>query len=274
MTYGLEILNDYGVPVFDTTHPCLVVKYSGLTQSMDRPLPSPTGFAPHWEFLGGAGSYVALPGGMVWDLDRGPSTDTMIKPVIPANASPQDTVFYQLGTTWCVYAIEVVTSLDPGFGIPEACMGVTTIPDLPFKVVGPITDAEASTGWGMQIFGDAGELLFDSNCEFLAIRYSFIVPQAVIDDILANGTSVDVTLPEAMPDCWIACPIWSHQEYGLDRVAAGPTYYYLRRYVEFSQVDASTIRLRRRQTEEAWGTPRTTFAYSHDAIFYVARNIP
>lgn len=274
MTWGALILNEDGVPILDTQNPCLVVKYAGVTTPMARPEPSPTGTAPHWEFFGGSGYYAALPGGMVWDTDRGPATDTLIKPVIPANASPQDTVFYQIGSTWCLLSVEVVTALDPGFGIPEASIGVTVLPGLPFKVAGPITAAEASTGWGMQVFDEAGALLFDAGAEFLAIRYAFIVPQAVIDDILANGTEVDVPLPEAMPDCWIACPIWSSREYAYNRTGSGPTYYYFRRFVEFAQVDASTIRLRRNQTEESFSTPRVTWTYSHDAIFYLARNTP
>src|SRR5690606_12000828 len=255
-------------------HPCLVVKYAGVTTSMARPEPSPTGFAPNWEFFGGSGYYAALPDGMVWDLERGPTTDTLVRPVIPANASPRDTTFYQLGTSWCLLSVEVVTALDPGFGIPEASIGVTLLPGVPFKVAGPITEAEASTGWGMQVFDDEGALLFDSNLEFLAIRYAFIVPKAVIDDSLAHRTEGGVTQPEALPECWIACPVWSNREYAYNRTGAGQTYYYYRRYVEFAQIDATTIRLRRNQTEESSSSPRVTWAYSHDAIFYLARNTP
>lgn len=276
MTYGLSVINDYGVEIFDTDHPTLVVRYSGTTQTA---APGAAPGAPFWSaplplayhnispFVGG----VACPGGYEWAEAGGAYFS---RPAgLPASASLSDTVFYQLSGHAIDTSIEAVFDLGPSFLLmPTACVGHIDVIGVPFKVAGVLAPGHVPTGYGLAIWDAAGECLFDSNAEFLAIRYACIVPKAKFDDILDNGVTVDIMLPEAMPDAWIALPIHSHIRQ--QEEAGSSSWRYTIHKVQVTQIDATTIRLSRFSYPTGGFTTarRPAFTYTHDGIFYFARS--
>lgn len=277
MTYGLSVINDFGVEIFDTEHPTLVVRYEGTTVDARPGNPPPsTGFWSSsqpmiYQPLAPFDGAVASPSGYEWVAS---GSVYFSRPAgLPPHAAVSDTVFYQLSGHSIDTSVEAVFDLGPSFPLmPTACVGHIDVIGVPFKVAGVLAPGHVPTGYGLAIWDAAGECLFDSNAEFLAIRYACIVPKAKFDDILDNGVTVDITLPEAMPDAWIALPIHAHIRRS-EETSTG-RYRYPIHKVSVTQINPTTVRLSR-HTYPASGyidERRSVFTYTHDTILYFARS--
>jgi len=275
MTYGINMKNSDGVDALDDTNKCLVVKYAGTTtlNYLDiNNLPWQIATA-RWDVMMSP-SYGATPTGMTWRWGGTNGDVIIMEPNVPANASPQDTTFYQIS-----YADRISASCENVYEhhiFPwSASIGAVTRAGVPFKTVGPISDSDGDgSAYGMRVFNAGSEKVFDSTADFLAIRYAFILSAATMFDLLTDDAPVDVTLPESMPDCWIAAPIYAPKAKIWKSNTA--TYAYFDMVdVEFWQHDATTIRFQRVTTEsrQAHTANPQFWEYAHDAIFYVARSV-
>jgi len=275
MSYGIQLTNSYGAQALDDQHKSLVVKYSGTTKSQQT-LNSAVIANDNPDLLGvcrtylRSGTFAALPQVDQWKRVGPNNNYGLIYCDIPANGSDADTVFYQISEAKKVSASLEAVFEDPGY--PQTgCVGFINRANVPFKVAGPITALDSQGGYGLRTFNEVGDVMFDSNAGFLAIRYAFILSKATMDSLLVTDTPLDVTLPEAMANCWIAAPIYAPYDYSFVTYA-GSDILSRRAYIEFWQHDATTIRFQRWSATSLTSSTPTYYAYSHDAIFYVARD--
>lgn len=108
----------------------------------------------------------------------------------------------------------------------------------------------------------------------MPIRYAFVFTKAQMDDVIENNAVVTITLPEAMPDAWISAPFFSAYRLVWRRKLNGQERYRCF-YVGLRQTSETTLQFSRFNHGSDVGSqdPNLGRTYTHDAIFYVARNI-
>lgn len=63
-----------------------------------------------------------------------------------------------------------------------------------------------SGGYGMRVFDESGGVILDTRGRSMSIRLVAMLKQSAINDILNNNASRTITLPESMPQAWVAAP--------------------------------------------------------------------
>ncbi|MBN8291017.1 hypothetical protein JI664_03475 [Rhodobacter sp. NTK016B] len=300
MAYGIELTNSAGVPVFDQASRCLRVVASGATIDADaaaeaafqeyQALPSPKrlhqlSFGQARSFEGPGATAMPHSGFALQLMGTGypgfPEAKVYaVRPVFDA-AGGGFSAFYRWTAQPINRAIETEINV-PGVPGGTFCLvnGVRQ-----YRILAPIpTPGGYASDYGMQIRDASGAVIFDSRDTFLAVRFAFIVPKAVADDVLYNGATRDVTLPEPMPNSWVSVPILScFNVVFLGRRFAGSGTRRIDTWrmdrVELQQIDASTIRVSRNTgaaveyENPASQNPQPYYSYSHDIIAYLARNV-
>jgi len=287
------IRNTDGVEIFDLSHRCLRIVASGTTASLataqavvDASYAAISGGKKKVGLLAPVGTHIAHDGLALRYHGQMPPPNAgiavyVVEPVFDAGAEGGWSAFYQ----WT--AEPIYGSLETEFDLAELAQGTfcAVTGERPYRLSAPIpTPGGYDTQWGLRIRSSAGEVLFDSRDTFLPVRFAFIVPIAVAQDILANNTSRDIALPEAMPSSWVSLPYLHCIEVEfLYLYALGSTTRRVWRenHIQIQQIDDTTIRVSRRTgaiQEDVWSTgntppPRAFYSYAHDIIVYLARNI-
>jgi hypothetical protein len=299
MAYGIELLNTDGVPVFDTNHQTLRQVASGTTVSYSSALSEVEeqymAIPTHYKRISGLRSqfnswapelHIAGPGLQLIDAGFLPPPNQQFRHYIVAPQFAPGTnggwsAFYQFNGTPIWFSVEVEFDSEPQL-FPQGTFPVVNS-QRPYRLTAPIpTPGGYVETYGMQVFNAAGDVVFDSRDTFLAVRFAFIVPQAVVENVLFNGATKTVTLPEAMPNCWISIPrlhcpnrIFISQN-TIPPLGINTVYRYDR--VQIEQVSATQLLVSRRIGEEfqetrPMNTPPYTYSYVHDIVVYLARNV-
>lgn len=201
----------------------------------------------------------------------------VIVPVPVANVEPGDTLFYQIGSVGVTRAAQFNWDL-PDAAIPNTMTSILytrSQTPVPYRIIGPRVVGSLPGTWGMQTFREDASLAFDSRAPVLPVRYAFILTQAQMDDILDNEAAVTVTLPEPMPDCWVGAPFFSPFYFNFYERSSSINRYEVR-VIALRQASSTTLtfsceKLNNFDTPGDSGT--ASRIYTHDAVFYVARNI-
>lgn len=277
MSYGISLVNDFGVEIIDTENPVLMLSYEGVTVGASA---SPAPGSPIWyaalpfayDVVSPFNSGVATPSGYEWVQNAGKWF--WVPAGVPATARVSDTTFYQLSNHTIETSLQVVFDLGAAVpAMPTACIGHINTIGVPFRVAGVMADGHVPSGYGMAIWDASGRCIFDADNEFMSVRYSCIVPKSKIDDILENGTVVDIVLPEAMPNAWIALPIHAHIRQTEEQ--SGSSYRYTIHKVVVTQINSTTVRMSRKTYDPSSfaATRRPVYSYTHDTILYFARDV-
>lgn len=189
--------------------------------------------------------------------------------------------FYQLGTRKMFSSVQYLWDF-PDPSLPSGMMPIIqldTVDPLAYRAARtvPVVPAGAGT-YGLRINDAAGRVVFDSRAPFTPIRFAFILTQAQMDMLLTVGQpkTLDVTLPEAMPDAWIGSPFYFPHCYLFSRIVSG-NYRYLQHHISVRQLSSTVIRFEFEpgtfEVELGSAASGLQWIYTHDAIFYVGRNV-
>ena len=276
MTYGFEVLNEFGEQVFDFSKSLTIKETGGTVSSIT------------------CGITVFQSGSWLY---RGPRTTELFtfdfgSNIAWANAHPHFCVpssqffpsntfnrhptplvdlsslyFYQVGTIGLAHHSE--HTLSPPWATPHGmfavCLPANNV-TLPFLRVdaGPV--AGLIGNYGLRINDAGGDAVFDSRSQFLSISEVLFVPKATIQNILDNNVIVDLSLRTPVSGAYIAAP--NHTSFFAEN---GPNARY--RHVVIEQPNSSTIRLRRYLHGPFLNlTNSPSFGVNNDLIIIVARN--
>ncbi|PTX02074.1 hypothetical protein [Pararhodobacter aggregans] len=276
----LSILNDDGAEIIDDLHQVLRVYASGTTYSsaaMSSALQAatPSDYVVHATALGMPDFVdISLCHDCEW-LSFG-NGRYGIFPVFEPGTGGGFSAFYQFAGQPIAFSLETEFDLaDPR--VPKGTFCQVSGSGRPFKLTAPLIGGPHSDDWGLQVFDPDGAPVFDSRDEVLAVRYAFVIPQALADHVLLTGESRLIDLPEAMPDLWISLPFfccWAHVFVRYHVEGGNPRYVYERRILSLTQWDDTRLNLFCSVTEVTRLTPDKTPIFTHDVVVYVARNIP
>lgn len=299
MTYGIELRNTFGAPVLSSKMRVLHRLAAGNTIDLEAAHSSVVSamnsagmnWLERWEWRGEFGCFythvdvsgarVAFPHAALSGLTYQTFGDVGV--VVPQQNSLvgfDSSVFYQLGTAGRILFRSAEICMD----LWDASLPKTLIPiawldsawSCPYRIIGPgVNPADISGTYGMKIWDQTGELAFDSRAPIMPIRYAFIFTKAQMDDVIENGAVVTITLPEAMPDAWISAPFFSAYRLEWYRRLGGQERYRCY-YVGLRQTSDTTLQFSRFTHAADVGSNLDNLGrtYTHDAVFYVARNIP
>lgn len=291
MSYGIELINSVGTVALDSDHQTLRVVASGTTKSFNtqrnarvddyNAIGGNKAFIDLVHFGGSHIAHSALALTNKGPLENAPTfTAYAIEPVFPGVSGGGWSAFYRFTGT------PIFLSQETEFDLPGYPEGVfcTVSGSRQYKLTAPVaTPGGYDTDYGLQVRNAANEVIFDSRDEYLAVRYAFIVPIAVMWDVLLNNAVKNITLPESMPNCWVSIPVLAaiNVKFIETWTEGGSTWRSYRvDYVQVQQTSNTNIQVSRRtgdvQTEN-WPTgdtplPRIFYEYAHDLIVYVARN--
>lgn len=118
--------------------------------------------------------------------------------------------------------------------------------------------------YGMKIFGADGSLEFDSRSKYPRVQDHFYVSKATAQDILINGTTVDLTLSSPVASPKVSCPHWCQAQRNLAVANNSQT-----AFVRMRKLNDTTIRLDR-VGEPGSGGSSFAYRWTHDAYIVVA----
>lgn len=79
---------------------------------------------------------------------------------------------------------------------------------VPNWIIASLRRQAVTSAFGLLLRNSQNEITFDSRQNLLAIEHAQIITQAQMADVLDNGATVTITLPRALPNCYISSPIW------------------------------------------------------------------
>lgn len=153
-------------------------------------------------------------------------------------------------------------------GLPSGMyLAVNSAASLSYTVVSPqmppfVPDGSA----GLRIRDDAGAVTFDSRYPQMSIFTSYLLTAAAAEDILVNGTTVNITLPKPAHGAWVCAPYHMNEWHSKNPTAQA--------YVGLRQINDTTIQLFRDATPGFDPAPgRTLKSFIQDSFFLIGRNI-
>lgn len=283
MTYGIELINAQGVNAIDMNNQVLRVYDSGTTVEQynayetkwnevfqqkgtsniwGMQIPYSSSVVPYYPII-------TSPSQTIEVIDCGANRWALV-PSIVAGAEGGWSAFYQLSTP-VGYSLETELDQDPSI-IPSRtyCMVEGT---RPYKLTAPVSKTSYTENYGLQVFNASGAKVFDSRDDYLSVRYAFIIPRSIVEDVLTNGTTKVITLPEAMPNAWFSIPMLFCSEVRHSRTTATGHYFFLYR-VQIQQTSATEVTVSRFSSGELFWAPRILLTpyYTHDIVVFVARD--
>ncbi|WP_417257344.1 hypothetical protein [Celeribacter sp.] len=197
-----------------------------------------------------------------------------------AFASKESLCFYQTyGHANITLSMETVWELDniATGSLPHVwTVGNVSVPYMLVTPFSPdvMVEEQAGENYGMRILNGDGDVVYDSRYQAPPIAMTILLDQDTIEDIMDNNTHVDVTLPESMPNCWIAAP--ALHTYRDDWYRTGGHWYWRRRTLSIGQINNTTIRISRNSVvvKTTNNNPRNNTDYiQNDVMIFVSRDI-
>jgi hypothetical protein len=177
-----------------------------------------------------------------------------------------DTVFYRADTVGIISQFQIFSDLPGGYPVDKGLAVVNTEgnANVPYVIVSSrLPVATPTEQYGLQMFDDAGTVVFDSRQTLFSIFFAIVVPASVLQGVRNTGVAYDITLPKSVSGAYIACPFYSCYE--TYEVAGGILYSTLIKQVADDKIRISRVNLGGASTA---GTVRR---WSQDMPLFVGR---
>lgn len=205
-----------------------------------------------------------------WTAINVPGGRTAIPPDV---AGQEDLIFVQLGESRYLTAMSHLHFDFPD--LPQRIAPIARGTITSARIMSPTPPPTPGAGaYGMQLFNAGGTCVFDSRLVTFGIPAAYVVSAATIESILFNNITHDLTLPFAIPNCWISVPFF--EPLRIVYRAAGFFGGYMDTFrVKIEQVNDTTLRLSRvlsRAKDIGSFPPEPQGFYTQTLVLFVMRN--
>lgn len=162
-----------------------------------------------------------------------------------------------------ILSMGIICNRLPEFAAAASMHVVTRSPTaLPYMIFSPTMPTTVEP-YGMQLFNEAGQVVFDSRKRILGLDF-FSISAATMQDILVNNSVVDLTLSKATPGAYVSSPEWLSYTGHSTTSGCGS-------WVKITQPNSTTIRLSRQRYGKNTGLCDNAYHGYYPAQLFVTR---